>query len=777
MRFYKNVVCGFVLALLTVAPLRAATGFLYALANDTAGNRIYGFGVTEANGALSLLPGFPMATGGTGTASGALTTYHRMCLDKVNGRLFAINAGTRTVSVFDINPSTGALTAAPFSPISLPAGTWTSVSVHPAGTMIALTDIGTPQVTSYKITATTATLGTGAPYLVGTPAYQGAFSFDGAYYFVGGLTDNLMDSYATNDGVGSLGRLPGSPFTVSNTGGWHRGFSVDSTGRLFDGDDFGFTHVFTTPNGVPTPVTAAPFTSTARDTQFSLLHPNGFLVLSDANANTVRVFSISGAGAATVLTPVAGSPFTNSGIRAHSMAFNSDAKFLFVGNITNRNIVTYSMDPATGLIANNFVQPVDTLGTTGQISSIAYLPPTTDLSLSIVSAPATVVAGTGADNLIYTIKLTNVGPSDTSSAVVSIALTLPSGTIAGTPTVSIGTFSAATNRWTLPALAAGASGTLTVRITVGPATAAGTNVVSMNAAASDLQSRLINTSDDTLLLQSSVPYSITSVPVGVPNPALASQPINMTVASNSPAVTFTWDFGDGTTGSGPSVQHQYSTGGTYTVNVTATDGTTSVVMPFNIVIKGGGAGGIFIGEGNDSDGDGFSNSFEVANGTNAFDDASTPFNNKKLTPPSALPLMKPSIKLNFTQTTSDSIKFSGYVDIPANFSTLGKDFYVAVGSVVRAFILDDKGAARSGGDSVKITFKSRKGLTPAQPAKFMVTLTKGTFSSLLAANGLVNADTTELVNVPFNVYFNNALLQAKQQMAYRGKKDKSGTAN
>jgi hypothetical protein len=64
-----------------------------------------------------------------------------------------------------------------------------------------------------------------------------------------------------------------------------------------------------------------------------------------------------------------------------------------------------------------------------------------------------------------------------------------------------------------------------------------------------------------------------------PNPALAGQTITFDGStartscyaffSSCDADTWNWDFGDGTTGSGPVVQHAYSAPGTYTVTLAA----------------------------------------------------------------------------------------------------------------------------------------------------------------------------------------------------------------
>jgi len=68
----------------------------------------------------------------------------------------------------------------------------------------------------------------------------------------------------------------------------------------------------------------------------------------------------------------------------------------------------------------------------------------------------------------------------------------------------------------------------------------------------------------------------------------APQTINFTstVTSSSP-VTYVWDFGDGTTGSGANPGKQYTSNGTYTVTLTCTDGSgcvTSVVKKNYIII-------------------------------------------------------------------------------------------------------------------------------------------------------------------------------------------------
>lgn len=65
-------------------------------------------------------------------------------------------------------------------------------------------------------------------------------------------------------------------------------------------------------------------------------------------------------------------------------------------------------------------------------------------------------------------------------------------------------------------------------------------------------------------------------------------PILLQPASNDPdgdALSFTWDFGDGTSGNGPSPEHTYDDDGTYVVTVTASDGGLSASSSAMVVVN------------------------------------------------------------------------------------------------------------------------------------------------------------------------------------------------
>src|SRR5438552_978221 len=93
----------------------ASPGFVYALRQvNGAANQVYGFNLDSNSGALTLLPGFPISSGGIGGA-GSFSEH----MAYKGGLLFVVNEAGSSLSVFSVNPTSGALTAAPYSPVAV----------------------------------------------------------------------------------------------------------------------------------------------------------------------------------------------------------------------------------------------------------------------------------------------------------------------------------------------------------------------------------------------------------------------------------------------------------------------------------------------------------------------------------------------------------------------------------------------------------------------------------------------------------------------------------
>ena len=182
----------------------AAPGFVYAhrLASPAGANQIYGFRLDSTTGALTLLPGFPIATGGFGGSSFAEYLAHK------NGLLFAVNGNS--LSVFQVNTGTGALTPAPFSPIAL-TGLPACVAASPTSNVVTVGS--STGLHSFVITSTSATVAAGSPFAIaGASAFSCAFSRDGNFFYTGGNIGSTIAGFAVNPSTAVLTPLPGSPF-------------------------------------------------------------------------------------------------------------------------------------------------------------------------------------------------------------------------------------------------------------------------------------------------------------------------------------------------------------------------------------------------------------------------------------------------------------------------------------------------------------------------------------------------------------------------------------
>ena len=348
-------------------------GLLYALNDDDSpGSFVYGFSVNEATGALTALAGFPVAAQSGGINS---IVSERMVADQANLRLYVINDGSNTVSAYSINPTTGALTPMPFSPISLFTGVWNTIAVHPSGSpLVVANNADNGLVHSFVITPTTATAAAGSPYNMGTgvAGFSSRFSRNGDYYYVGGNMGSNIGGFGVDATTGVLTALPGSPFPAGATN--VIAYATDSAGRLYSVDSANGLRAFTSSAGALTPVTGNPFASGLTQRRFGIVHPSeNFYMVAGNTGNNVGVYQISGSGAATTLTAVTGSPFATSGTTANCLASNAAGTFLYVANRVSRNITTFSVNTGTGVLTFQSVQPSNTLGTSGAINGFAYV--------------------------------------------------------------------------------------------------------------------------------------------------------------------------------------------------------------------------------------------------------------------------------------------------------------------------------------------------------------------------------------------------------------------
>jgi len=349
-----------------VAFAPAEAGFLYALQMVQSGpNQIHQFRINPSTGALTPLAGFPIDSGGTG---GGGPCYQHLAY--VNGRLYVLNIGSNTLTAFKVNRTTGALTALPFSPIALGSGFWTCVIVHPSGSPVVVANL--EALASYAVSATTAAAAPGSPFANASGRFC-RFSQDGAYLYTGGANGRYVAGFSVNAATGVLAALAGSPFDSNGNNPF--GYATDRDGRLFLVNFYDAqVRAFTTSAGVPSGASGNPFASGLTEAAYGVLHPSGFYMAADRAGNRVGVYQIGGSGAATTLTAVGGSPFASSGSSTSILTVTEDGVFLVGANGDSRNLTVYRINPATGELTRLATQPANTLGATGYVSGLIFVP-------------------------------------------------------------------------------------------------------------------------------------------------------------------------------------------------------------------------------------------------------------------------------------------------------------------------------------------------------------------------------------------------------------------
>ena len=281
--------------------------------------------------------------------------------------------------------------------------------------------------------------------------------------------------------------------------------------------------------------------------------------------------------------------------------------------------------------------------------------------------------------------------------------------------------------------------------------------------------------DVELTALNSAPF-ISSSAMATPSPAGVGQVVSFAVGAADPnldTLAYVWSFGDGIGSTHASPAHAYAAAGSYNVSVAISDGHGGTVNSGTTVT----IAAPLIGEGNDSDGDGFSDSFETAAGTSLSDAGDTPTGGPA-TAPQALSISKIGIKLYFTTIGNDTITLSGTLPIPAGFKPAGQRVTFDIGGVAQGFTLNLKSIAGSGKNALKIGIKSPKGIVNAQTSTFALKLGNGSFAAALKDEGLVGTadDKGSSHDVIISLIFNKTIFQTIKPVTFKAKKGKSGSA-
>lgn len=310
-------------------------GYVYINNNLPGPNTVSAFSV-DANGALSPIAGSPFATGGLGVGGGFFAAT-RMTIGTATKFLFAANEQTNNISVFSIDPATGALTQVPGSPFptgGASASAGISLGVTPDNRFLFASSSGSANITVFSIAANgTLTPISGSPFAAGGIPDGIKVSPDGRFLSVALFFPDAVGIFAIASN-GALTAVPGSPFAAAALGSV-AGVDINCAGNLLFGGEANLVgtniDVFSMgTNGALTPIPGSPFNNqgTGNNSNVVVLSPNdGHLFVSNQVSSTITVFNVASDG---TLSLVPGSPFVAPSGFPTNMATNEAGTLLYV---------------------------------------------------------------------------------------------------------------------------------------------------------------------------------------------------------------------------------------------------------------------------------------------------------------------------------------------------------------------------------------------------------------------------------------------------------------
>lgn len=286
-----------------------------------------------------------------GTAVPAMSAPGSVTVDPT-GR-FAYVAGSSDISVYTINPTTGALTAG----TSVAVGTGTlpkSIAIDPSGQHAYVANKGTGTVSVYSINQTTGALtAVGSPVTAGTSPQSVTVDPFGKFVYV------ANEGASANTVSGTI-----SVYTRdSTTGALTAGTDVAAMGRSLSSvvvDPLGkFAYVTNRLDGTVTvfainQTTGALTggTTAARSGSFAMatsinIHPSGrFAYAVDPSNNVIPYTVDQTTGALTEGIVVA----TAANANPASLAIDASGKFVYVANYSTNDVSVYTINQTTGAL-------------------------------------------------------------------------------------------------------------------------------------------------------------------------------------------------------------------------------------------------------------------------------------------------------------------------------------------------------------------------------------------------------------------------------------------
>jgi uncharacterized protein (TIGR03437 family) len=431
----------FLLLVASVVPSLLAQSFVYT--NDSVGvNTVSGWSV-DTTGKLTLLAGSPFATKGNAGNVALFDdmdfTATRIVASKAANLLFVSNDSDGSISVFNVNASTGTLTLVNGSPFQAlgACNTGYSLAVTPDGkTLVAGTSCSAAlQVYAVKSDGSLTAMSNRTLTGCSSPGFTGSLKItsDGTYLAAANKPCSTVETFQLTSGS-ALQPVTGSPFKQGsgaqpaygldinclNTSLYTAGSSATQATSTAD--------AFALSGGTLSHLSGAPYSVAGLDLQSPTLTVNDqFLVVSGWYSTKFTVFQVGPGGS---LSQVPGSPFGFGDLSPAQVVPSADGKFIFFAEDTGDpgytpGVGVLSISSAgvlTQVAGSPFRNPVASL-IGGNDALTAFPPKSCQAAGPVLSSnPSSVtLSATSGASAQQTVTLTNTGGASLTISNIKVA--------------------------------------------------------------------------------------------------------------------------------------------------------------------------------------------------------------------------------------------------------------------------------------------------------------------------------------------------------------------
>ncbi|MGA2694871.1 MAG: beta-propeller fold lactonase family protein [Terriglobales bacterium] len=296
---------------------------------------IYAYRIESNTGKFTPVLGSPFAGGNSPTSIQSLPSRNL---------LYVANTADSTISLFNVNSTSGALTEV--LPRTSTGLTPVSILVNSAGTFLFSINQISSNISVFSIDSGTGALKaiSGSPFAINPRPVSAAITPSGKFLYVNNPNISLIYAYSISS-TGALQSVAGSPFSVV-TG--TLGMAIDPGGKfLFAANSSANTVSVFSINGSTGALIAAPespFTAGTGPISLAVSADSNYLYVDCLGSSNLYAYSIASNG---VLTQLLGSPY-GAGTQPVFVATDPSDKFVYVGNQSGNTITEFSVDTGSG---------------------------------------------------------------------------------------------------------------------------------------------------------------------------------------------------------------------------------------------------------------------------------------------------------------------------------------------------------------------------------------------------------------------------------------------